>query len=72
MTDCKDQDEVDRYWTALGEGGETVLAAGSADKFGLSWQVIPTWMNGACWPPRPGPGEPSHAGRCSRWEPHRR
>ena len=45
MIDCKDQDEVDRYWTALGEGGEHGPCGWLKDRFGLSWQVIPARMN---------------------------
>jgi predicted 3-demethylubiquinone-9 3-methyltransferase (glyoxalase superfamily) len=45
MIDCKDQDEVDHYWTTLGEGGEPGPCGWLKDRFGLSWQVIPTRMN---------------------------
>ena len=39
--DCDDQDEVDHYWQALGEGGEYSQCGWLKDKFGLSWQVVP-------------------------------
>lgn len=40
---CESQDEVDRYWSALTEGGGEEGPCGwLKDKFGVSWQIIPT------------------------------
>lgn len=39
---CDSQDEVDHYWTKLSEGGQTQQCGWLKDKFGISWQVIPT------------------------------
>jgi predicted 3-demethylubiquinone-9 3-methyltransferase (glyoxalase superfamily) len=40
---CQDQAEIDHYWTALIEdGGEESMCGWLKDKFGLSWQVVPT------------------------------
>jgi len=39
--DCADQDEVDQYWNALGQGGVPVACGWIRDRFGLSWQVTP-------------------------------
>jgi len=39
---CEDQEEVDRYWDALSEGGEQGPCGWLKDRFGLSWQIIPT------------------------------
>jgi predicted 3-demethylubiquinone-9 3-methyltransferase (glyoxalase superfamily) len=40
---CDDQDELDRYWNALLEGGGKPQACGwLIDRFGLRWQIVPT------------------------------
>lgn len=39
---CKDQEEIDYYWTKLTEnGGEESVCGWLKDKYGLSWQVSP-------------------------------
>lgn len=43
--DCEDQDEVDRYWTQLGEGGQEGPCGWLKDKYGLSWQIVPRALN---------------------------
>jgi predicted 3-demethylubiquinone-9 3-methyltransferase (glyoxalase superfamily) len=40
--DCKSQAEVDRYWSALGAGGEEGPCGWLKDRYGLSWQINPT------------------------------
>lgn len=44
MVNCESQAEIDRYWAKLGAGGdEKAQQCGwLKDKFGLSWQVVPT------------------------------
>lgn len=43
--DCKDQEEVDYFWEKLCEGGEPSMCGWLKDKYGLSWQVVPTVLN---------------------------
>ncbi len=40
--DCKTQEEVDRFWKKLSEGGEEGPCGWLKDKYGLSWQINPT------------------------------
>ena len=39
---CETQEEIDYFWSRLAEGGEEGPCGWLKDKFGLSWQVIPT------------------------------
>lgn len=41
---CKDQAEVDYYWDALSAEGETEMCGWLKDKFGVSWQIVPSMM----------------------------
>jgi predicted 3-demethylubiquinone-9 3-methyltransferase (glyoxalase superfamily) len=44
QVDCKDQDEVDRLWVTLSEGGEEGPCGWLKDRYGLSWQIVPSVM----------------------------
>jgi predicted 3-demethylubiquinone-9 3-methyltransferase (glyoxalase superfamily) len=41
---CETQDDVDYYWDRLSEGGKEGQCGWLKDKYGLSWQVVPTGM----------------------------
>ena len=38
---CKDQEELDYYWSKLTDGGAAVACGWLKDRYGVSWQVIP-------------------------------
>ena len=42
VVDCESQEEVDELWEKLSEGGKTSQCGWLKDKFGLSWQVVPS------------------------------
>lgn len=42
MVYCATQDEIDDYWNKLAEGGNIQQCGWLTDKFGLSWQIVPT------------------------------
>ena len=42
VVNCKTQAEVDYYWKKLSAGGQESRCGWLKDKFGLSWQIVPT------------------------------
>lgn len=41
---CETQEEVDRYWDELGAGGREDQCGWLQDRYGLSWQVVPSLL----------------------------
>jgi len=45
IVNCETQEEVDHFWEKLSEGGEKQQCGWVKDKFGVSWQVVPTVLS---------------------------
>ena len=51
---CDDQNEIDRYWDALiADGGQEGPCGWLIDRFGLSWQIMPSVLPGLLGDPDP-------------------
>ena len=42
VVNCKTQAEVDKFWKRLSAGGKEVQCGWLTDKYGISWQIVPT------------------------------
>jgi predicted 3-demethylubiquinone-9 3-methyltransferase (glyoxalase superfamily) len=42
VVSCETQEEIDYYWNKLTEGGQESKCGWLKDKFGVSWQIVPT------------------------------
>jgi predicted 3-demethylubiquinone-9 3-methyltransferase (glyoxalase superfamily) len=58
IVNCKTQKEVDRMWEKLSEGGKDLQCGWLKDKYGVSWQVVPTILADMWSDP-----DPARAGR---------
>ena len=45
VVNCDSQEELDRLWERLTEGGAPVQCGWLKDKFGISWQIVPSDLN---------------------------
>lgn len=53
VVNCETQEEVDELWEKLTDGGEEVQCGWLKDKFGLSWQIVPTKLGELMGDPDP-------------------
>src|SRR5262249_8313911 len=53
--ECDDQAEIDRYWEALSQGGKVLQCGWLTDRFGLTWQVVPSVMPKLMFDPKRAP-----------------
>jgi predicted 3-demethylubiquinone-9 3-methyltransferase (glyoxalase superfamily) len=51
---CGSQEEVDEYWSRLTDGGEEGPCGWLKDRYGLSWQIVPTALTDLLGDPDPG------------------
>jgi len=60
IVNCNTQEEVDSYWEKLSEGGDekAQMCGWLKDKFGLSWQVVPTILSEMLNDPDPKKSQP--------------
>jgi len=45
QVNCESQQEVDRFWSKLSEGGEEGVCGWLKDRYGVSWQIVPTVLD---------------------------
>ncbi|KQS30997.1 VOC family protein [Dyadobacter sp. Leaf189] len=45
VVECDTQEEIDYYWEKLGDGGKYSQCGWLDDRFGMSWQIVPTVLS---------------------------
>lgn len=53
MVDCPSAEDVDHYWSALSQDGEEGQCGWLKDRFGLSWQIVPSGLPALLGDPDP-------------------
>ncbi len=53
MVNCDTQAEVDHYWDAFSTGGEEMQCGWVTDRYGLTWQIVPTLLGTLMSDPNP-------------------
>ncbi len=61
FVNCETQEEIDRLWSKLTEGGEPGQCGWLKDRFGLSWQIVPNVLGDLIGDP-----DPEKAGRATQ------
>ena len=61
QVDCETQEEIDRYWNTLLEGGEAMACGWLTDRFGLCWQITPSILGRLLSDP-----DPARSGRAMK------
>jgi predicted 3-demethylubiquinone-9 3-methyltransferase (glyoxalase superfamily) len=54
VVNCETQDEVDAMWRKLTDGGQEVECGWLTDRYGVSWQIVPTVLKEMLADPDPG------------------
>jgi predicted 3-demethylubiquinone-9 3-methyltransferase (glyoxalase superfamily) len=42
VVECDTQEQIDHFWSELGEGGQYQMCGWLVDRYGVSWQIIPS------------------------------
>lgn len=55
VVECDTQEEIDHYWEKLTEGGQESMCGWLKDKFGISWQIVPSILGDLITDPQKAP-----------------